>query len=105
LFVIMLLGADQLGQSETLAWQRPLALVLGLVLVVESIYVLVARASELAVAEGLPEGFGTPLSIGRVLFNEYLLPFEVTSVLLLVAMIGAIVLTRGTRQENIQRGR
>ncbi|MBN1668710.1 MAG: NADH-quinone oxidoreductase subunit J [Anaerolineales bacterium] len=105
LFVIMLLGAEQLGQGESLAWQRPLALVLGLVLVAESIYVLVAQAGELAVAEGLPDGFGTPLSMGRILFNEYLLPFEVTSVLLLVAMIGAIVLTRGTKQKSIQRGR
>jgi NADH-quinone oxidoreductase subunit J len=32
--------------------------------------------------------------IGRVLFTEYLLPFEVTSVLVLIALIGAVVLAR-----------
>jgi len=32
--------------------------------------------------------------MGMVLFNEYLLPFEVTSILLLVAMVGAITLNR-----------
>ena len=38
--------------------------------------------------------FGSPESIGLELFRQYLLPFEITSILLLVAMIGAIVLTR-----------
>ena len=37
---------------------------------------------------------GNPLEIGRALFTKYLLPFEVTSVLILVAILGAIVLAR-----------
>ena len=37
---------------------------------------------------------GGPLNIGRALFTTYLLPFEVTSVLILVAILGAIVLAR-----------
>ncbi|MDX1378349.1 MAG: NADH-quinone oxidoreductase subunit J, partial [Anaerolineales bacterium] len=36
--------------------------------------------------------------LGNVLFTEYLLPFEVTSILLLVAMVGAIVLTNRRRK-------
>jgi len=94
LFVIMLLGAEKLGKSESLAWQRPLAIILGLGLIVETLYVLLFQAREIVPTVNLPEGFGSPASIGDVLFREYLLPFEVTSVLLLVAMIGAIVLTR-----------
>ncbi len=94
LFVIMLLGAEKLGQSETLAWQRPLALLLGIVLTVEALYVLFFKAVPSVPAQALPDGFGGPSSIGVELFQNYLLPFEVTSVLLLVAMIGAIVLTR-----------
>jgi NADH-quinone oxidoreductase subunit J len=39
--------------------------------------------------------------MGMVLFNEYLLPFEVTSIVLLVAMVGAIVLSK---QEKGGRG-
>ncbi len=93
LFVIMLLGAERLGKSETLAWQRPLALVLGIVLTAETIYVIFIQAS-LREPTVLPEGFGSPTAIGITLFQNYLLPFEVTSVLLLVAMVGAIVLTR-----------
>jgi len=94
LFVIMLLGAEKLGASGTLAWQRPLAIILGLGLIAETLYVLFFQASELSAASTLPPDFGSPKSIGTMLFQEYLLPFEVTSVLLLVAMIGAIVLTR-----------
>jgi NADH-quinone oxidoreductase subunit J len=37
---------------------------------------------------------GKTETIGRLLFNEYLLPFEVTSVLILVAIMGAVVLAR-----------
>jgi NADH-quinone oxidoreductase subunit J len=46
----------------------------------------------------LPAGFGSPTQVGKVLFSTYLLPFEVTSVLLLVAMIGAIVLTKNEKK-------
>jgi len=63
-------------------------------LIVETLYVLLVQANQSAAAQDLPAGFGSPASIGTVLFQEYLLPFEVTSILLLVAMIGAIVLTR-----------
>ena len=37
--------------------------------------------------------------IGRALFNDYLLPFEITAFLLLAAMIGAIVIARRVRQK------
>jgi NADH-quinone oxidoreductase subunit J len=99
LFVIMLLGAEKLGQHETLAWQKPVAIVLALILLAETVYVFVARLGLASGAAALPEGFGSPASIGALLFNQYLLPFEVTSVLLLVAMIGAIVLTRQEKKK------
>jgi NADH-quinone oxidoreductase subunit J len=99
LFVIMLLGAEKLGQSETLKWQMPLALILGVVLIVQTVYVLFTQVGQIESVATLPEGFGTPASIGQLLFNQYLLPFEVTSILLLVAMIGAIVLTRQEKKK------
>ena len=37
---------------------------------------------------------GSPAALGMMLFNQYLLPFEITSVILLTALVGAIVLTR-----------
>jgi NADH-quinone oxidoreductase subunit J len=96
LFVIMLLGAERMKVQPTLRWQLPLAIVLGVVLLIEAGYVLATRLRDLPVlgAEPAVDGFGVPERIGEVLFSQYLLPFEITSVLLLVAMIGAIVLTK-----------
>jgi len=47
---------------------------------------------------GVGENFGTTAALGEKLFTNYLLPFEITSVLLLVAMVGAVVLAK--RQAN-----
>lgn len=42
----------------------------------------------------LPEGFGQVAAVGRLIFGQFLLPFESTSVLLLVAMVGAIIVAK-----------
>jgi NADH-quinone oxidoreductase subunit J len=100
LFVIMLLGTDLLPPSRALPWQRPVAILLALGLMAEAGYLLFVRQGVTGATPALQESFGTPQGIGSLLFNEYLLPFEITSVLLLVAMVGAIILTRrekGTR--------
>jgi NADH-quinone oxidoreductase subunit J len=96
LFVIMLLGAEKLGSTATLPWQRPLAYLLGAILVVEVVLAFIARGAlpEAVAAVTVPEGFGSPEAVGQTLFSTYLLPFEVISILLLAAMVGAIVLTR-----------
>lgn len=93
LFVIMLLGAERLESSQSLPWQRPAAIVLGAALVVQLLYILLSQPIE-SLAQ-VPAGFGSPASVGSLLFTDYLIPFEVTSILLLAAMVGAIVLTRG----------
>ena len=97
LFVIMLLGTQQLPTTEVLPWQRPVAAVLALALAAEAMYVLFARSTVTGSVLPMVETFGSPKAIGEALFNQYLLPFEITSVLLLVAMVGAIVLTRKER--------
>ncbi len=101
LFVIMLLGAERLEKTSNLPWQLPVAILLGFALVAEIGAVLFARPTGLAQSMATVErSFGSPTSIGRVLFSQYLIPFEVTSVLLLVAMVGAIVLTRDERSKS-----
>jgi len=99
LFVIMLLGAEQTGRTQTLRWQRPLAITLAVVLLLEAGYIIMGQRGVVPlVATELPAGFGSPAQVGLELFSSYLLPFEVTSVLLLVAMIGAIVLTKSEKK-------
>ena len=99
LFVIMLLGVESLRTKDTLPWQQPLAIILTITLIAEAAYIIVIRPATFIDISTVEVGFGSPRMIGEVLFETYLLPFEVTSVLLLVAMIGAIVLTRRNKRE------
>ena len=46
----------------------------------------------------IADGVGTAEHLGKVLFREYLLPFEVTSILILIAIIGVVVLAKKPRQ-------
>ena len=97
LFVIMLLGAESLAPSNTLPWQKPLARLLSVILAVEAIYLLFTRASSSMSVSAPDASLNTMESLrdmAMTLFNQFLLPFEVTSILLLVAMLGAIVLSR-----------
>jgi NADH-quinone oxidoreductase subunit J len=100
LFVIMLLGAERLGAGATLPWQRPLAFVLGGILLFEAAYAILTRVAGTAVPDQLPATYGSPAAIGELLFSAYLLPFEIISILLLVAMVGAIVMTRKRDQAD-----
>jgi NADH-quinone oxidoreductase subunit J len=100
LFVIMLLGAESLPPSQSLPWQRPMAFVLAVILAGEAGYLLFVRQVASGTMPQTIETFGSPVTLGRTLFNEYLLPFEITSVLLLVAIVGAIVLTHKEKGER-----
>jgi NADH-quinone oxidoreductase subunit J len=107
LFVIMLLGVDRREiLTEPFSAQRPVAAALGLLLALEISY-LAFRGSDLVLAseggedalQALNESPGNVESLARVLFSDYLLPFEVTSVLLVGAVVGVMVLAR--RMENL----
>jgi NADH-quinone oxidoreductase subunit J len=97
LFVIMLLGAESLPEAEVLPWQRPLAGVLAVALAVEATFIFLTRArpiGDVAQPDASVNTMTNLRALGEALFTQYLLPFEVTSILLLVAMLGAIVLIR-----------
>lgn len=97
LFVIMLLGTDRLAPGKALPWQKWLAAGLALVLAGESIYLLLGRTpAGLGIVSpgGTTNAMQAIRELGNALFTSYLLPFEVTSILLLVAMVGAIVLSK-----------
>jgi NADH-quinone oxidoreductase subunit J len=93
-FVIMLLNAGSESQRRVLGVGKYLgifllAALLGLLSFI--IQAMVPRSD--AVVFGGFAG-GGPREIGRALFTQYLLPFEVTSILILIAILGAIVLAR-----------
>jgi NADH-quinone oxidoreductase subunit J len=99
LFVIMLLGVDREENvaAEPLRGQRPTAVVLGLMVLVE--LAVLARVTNWASGQvsvaGPLTGPGENIQkLGQSIFTRYLWPFEVTSVLLVIAVIGAVVLAR-----------
>jgi NADH-quinone oxidoreductase subunit J len=98
LFVIMLLGVD--GEEpvlDRLAAQKPVAIALGVAFVAE--FAAAIHAS-IGFAAKAPAGFekvnagGNPQAVAKVLFDQYFFPFEVTSILLIVAAIAAMVLAQ-----------
>lgn len=102
LFVIMLLGAEQLrgiGDAEgSASWQRFLAIGLAVALIGVFIYLLVTEGS--AASGEIPMIDSDPANLGLILFENYVLPFEVTGVLLLTAIIGVAVLGRSKKEKG-----
>lgn len=94
LFVIMLLGAERLPGVSGFNWQKPLAWILALVLIGEASYAVFVRDTLTAeIGAGIPD-YSSAKEIGSTLFTDFFLPFQITAVLLLAAMIGAIVITK-----------
>ena len=98
LFVIMLLGIDKSEdvRREPLRGQRPLALLAGLAVL--GGVLLLARTTWVSGATSVAgplSGEGSNVEkLARTLFTRYLLAFEATSVLLVIAVVGAVVLSR-----------
>ena len=94
IFVIMLLNVAEEAPTGRSRMARWLGLpVLGLLVIQTMAVVLHEYPSSMAVQLGTFSGNNTA-QVGRLLFKDYLLSFEVTSVLILVAIMGAVVLTR-----------
>ncbi len=102
LFVIMMLGAEHLKEKEPVRWQRPLAIVLALALVIEGVYGLLTRVGTQMMSTPRAETLADPKALGNLLYTQYSLPFEITSIILLVAAIGAVVLTRGDKKPEVK---
>jgi len=101
LFVIMLLGTDELPKAQVLPWQRPLAIALGVLLAAEATFLLITKArptGDVLQPDASANTMQNLRELGEALFTQYLLPFEVVSILLLVAMVGAIVLTKKEKE-------
>jgi len=98
LFVVLLLDLKKeiAGEQYTDIWSIAVSLVAGLFLLV----IITFQAFEIADSEPVMlSDLGQPDAIGRMLYTEYLFPFEITSVILLVAIIGAIVLAKRKLKE------
>ncbi len=95
LFVVMMLNINvEEGKSKFLKF-RPLTIVLGSIILIEFFYFLIIdneKLENLSNSSNLEQKNNT-ISLGNILYTDYALLFQMCGIILLVAMIGAIVLT------------
>lgn len=97
LYVIMLLNLNEATEPHKSILLKISAVVsAGLLMVV---FVGVLKTS-LQMTTHASEAIGTVKNLGRILFNEFLLPFEVSSILLLAAMVGVVMLGKRDEEKN-----
>jgi NADH-quinone oxidoreductase subunit J len=105
LFVVMMLDIDFAALRAGFSRYLPVGAVVAIVLVIEMVAVSVGVAQRGAAAGNLPTAPGSVTNaeaIGRVLYTDYVYFFQAAGMILLVAMIGAIVLTLRHRT-NVRR--
>jgi NADH:ubiquinone oxidoreductase subunit 6 (subunit J) len=101
-FVVAYVGGAEESAWEPIPGQRILAPLLGIALFIE-LSIAVLGSSLKALGTKGPEvgiGFGDPAAIGRLLLERFLLAFEASSILLLLAAVGAVVLAGRRRADG-----
>jgi NADH-quinone oxidoreductase subunit J len=90
-FVIMLLNLplDEDGQDR-LRWLKLIGIPMGLFL----LFMVLRTVWDVNAAPAAPQFVGTAQAIGASLFTDYVLPFELTSLLILIALMGAVVFAK-----------
>jgi NADH-quinone oxidoreductase subunit J len=100
LFVVMMLDINIDKLREGFWDYLPMAGIIGLLMAVEMVMVLGGKYFTAGKAIAKPADYSNTAELGRVLYTDYLLPFELASVVLLVAIVAAIVLTLRDRKES-----
>jgi len=110
LFVVMMLDVNIEKLREGFARHAPLGVAVALVVVVELYYVLWVKRAGVDVTGGvapLPEGYSNTEAVGAVLYTDYVYPFQLAAVVLLIAIVAAIALTMrrrpGLKSQDVSR--
>ena len=110
LFVVMMLDIDFAELRQGFQHYLPFGALVALVFLAELVIVLGGWAwsgEPLAIAHPVPESANNTAAIGRILYTDYIFYFQIAGLILLVAMIGAIVLTlrhrEGVKRQSIWR--
>ena len=93
-FVIMLLNVEEEERPMRLRALIPIAIALAAILFAEAAFIIFFAHTNPGTPTGNVSDIGLTSSIGAGLFTKYLLPFEITSLLLLMAIVGAMTLAR-----------
>ena len=97
LFVVMMLDINIAKMRAGFAKYLPIGLIVGAAMAAEMIIILTQSNFEHAPVEAKPADYSNTQELGELLFTEYVYPFEIAGVILLVAIIAAITLTMRKR--------
>lgn len=100
LFVVMMMDIDLARLRQGFTRYAPLGALIALIVVAQIglvVYVKQLGLDMSAVPAPKPEGYSNTFELGRLLYTQYLYPFEIAAVILLVAIIAAITLTMRSR--------
>jgi len=102
LFVVMMLDIDFASLRSGFTKNLPFGIIIALVLLTEVIVAVSASNAGPALSGHEIPGAATPniVALGQLLYSRYLFAFELAGLILLVAMIGAIVLTHRSRRDT-----
>jgi NADH-quinone oxidoreductase subunit J len=100
LFVVMMLDINIDKLREGFWSYLPMAGTIGALMALEMAMILGNKYFTAAQSITHPEGYSDTATIGKVMYTEYLLPFELASVVLLVAIVAAIALTLRDKRES-----
>jgi NADH-quinone oxidoreductase subunit J len=107
LFVIAYLGGEaDAPWAGGPSWQVLAAVCAASAILVEIVVAIgQAAGGRLTHEAAIPNGFGSPSEIGRLFLTDHLLAFEVTSIVLLAAAVGGVILGHHSRVEDERRAR
>jgi NADH-quinone oxidoreductase subunit J len=94
LFVVMLLDPGGEGKAGRVGRIQLYATIAGALALLAALLPVLLGMGTAGDAETLPAGFGGVEAFGKLLFTDYLFPFEAASILLLAAMIGALYMAK-----------
>ena len=100
LFVVMMMDVDVEKVRQGFTRYAPLGAVIALVVVAQIgtvVYVRKLGLADTVLAQPKPEGYSNTAELGQLLYTQYLWPFEIAAVILLVAIVAAITLTMRRR--------
>jgi NADH-quinone oxidoreductase subunit J len=102
LFVVMMLNVDFASLRSGFTRNLPFGLIVALVLMGEMIVAVTVWEEGAGIGNATPPPTAVPniVALGELLYSRYLFPFELAGLVLLVAMIGAIVLTHRSRGDT-----
>lgn len=101
IFVIMLLNLDEDKPQNRLRYLYGIGGILGVALFAQTFFIFYAVNRNVQSPADQTKTVGDPVSIGKAMYTEYLLPVEIVGILLLMGIVGTMIMSRRLRRTKL----